>query len=224
MSFIFPMTDLSDFSETVTLLRPQTGWSERVGRAMRIHPGRSETGFRSSSEIPHIKIIWFLPDNLKLNPARGDRIVDSVGRNWIIIDPIPYERFSAFRCRCIHETLSPGPDDYVNLYRVESLTGQSDSGQKNVTLLDHYVPAILHSQKWDNKRHAGIPIQTVQDEIVFWIKSDRDPTETDIVRWHRNGALYEIVSLTKPPIYSDWGILKVRRLTTDHARLNFPKN
>ncbi len=222
MSLSFSLTDLSDFNETVTLYRPETGWTQQVRHATRINPGRSETGFPIATGIPQIRIVWFLPTTIATDLKRGDRIIDKDNREWILFDAIPYSRFNSIRCRCIHESLSPGANDYINLYRTESLTGQTEPGKTNLTLLASYVPAIIKSRHWKSERPTALPFKNVQDEIEFWVKSTLDLTVTDLVRSHQNGELYEIVAQTKPSLYSDWGTLTVRRLTGDHSHLRFP--
>ena len=220
MSFFYPMSDFSDFTQTVTVARPSSGLSKVVTRATQLHPGKSETGFFTSKLIPHVKTIWFIPKSVGFELRRGDRVIDREGRNWIIVEPIPYDRFDTYRCRCVHETLTPGADDYIDLFRLESFGG---AGEEAVTVAAN-IPAIVRSRNQTVERESDRPVKKLRDEIIFLVQSEIDLIRADILRRKGDRTLYEIISYETPPLHSDWGIITARRILGDHGDWHFPKD
>lgn len=218
MSLFYPMEDFSDFTETVTVSRPKAGWTKTVYRATKINPGRSETGFLASKKVPHIKTIWSIPTSVGIDLQRGDRVTDESGRMWIIVEPVRHERFRTFRCRCVCETLEPGPDDFIDLYRLESFTDESAA----VTLVAANLVAVPYSQNWKTRREDVDTTKTVQDDLVFLVKTAIDLVAADVLRRKGDGAVYEILSTENAPLHSDWGELIVRRTVGRHGLDVFP--
>lgn len=220
MSFFYPMSDFSDFTQTVTVLQRLTGESKVVTRATQLHPGKSETGFFTSKKIPHVKSIWFIPKSVGIELQRGDRVIDREGRSWIIVEPIPYDRFDTYRCRCVYETLTPEADDYIDLFQLESFGGALSEA---VTVAAN-VPAIVSSRVRTSERESDRPVKKLKDEILFLVKSEIDPVHADILRRKGDGSLYEIIVYETPPLQSDWGELTARRILGDHGDWHFPND
>lgn len=218
----FPMTQFSDFCETVTLVRPSSGQSMRIQKATQINPGKSETGFLASTSVPHVKTVWFLTARWGFEPQRGDRITDKTCRTWIIVEPVPYGRFNTWRCRCVHETLQPGPDDYADLFRMDSLNGQTAGQNQRLTLVAPRIAAIVYDQSQKSVRDNGLPIKKIDETIVFQVKTNADLTAADILRRKKDAAVYEIISRQFASLYSDWGQLTARRVVGDHGLWVFP--
>lgn len=210
MSLYLPMSRFADIKETVTVSRPRSDWSVQVRDATQINPGKSETGFLASTSVPHIKTIWFLPMRPGVALSRGDRITDRFNRDWIIVEPIQYDRFDTWRCRSIHETLAPGPNDAADLL---------DAGQM---LVARSIDAILYNRDQSVKRTETVSedelttVKTVEEKIVFQVKTAIDLTTVEYLRRKGENALYKVVACENAPVHSDWGRLTVQKIVSSN--------
>lgn len=210
MSLFLPMPRFCDITETVVVRNLKTGASVTVRGATQINPGKSETGFLASTSVPHVKTIWFLPMIPGLTPLRGDRIIDRFSRVWIIVEPVPYDRFDSWRCRTVHETLTPGPNDRADLLNatgiviaagIDAIPFSGDQSAKSTETVNADTQAVTATR-------------TVEKKIVFQVKTDIDLSVVTACRRKGETTPYDIIAFENAPSHSDWGKLTVRKIQT----------
>ena len=207
MSLFLPMPRFCDITETVVVRSLKTGVSTTVRAATQINPGKSETGFLASTSVPHVKTIWFLPMISRLTPQRGDRIIDRFGRVWIIVEPVPYDRFDSWRCRTVHETLTPGPNDRADLLNAAGIV--IAAGIDAVPL--NRDQSAKTTETVNDETQVVSTVRSVEEKIVFQVKTHIDLAEAASCRRKGETVPYNVVAFENAPIHSDWGKLTVQR-------------